>query len=138
MTVFELQKRRSKGVKCVVESNKIWFKRSIDNVDAVVDTQKHSEIPPVIETTDQQTKHEDDCEADVRKLVKKVLDIIKETGRGDDFLSVTKAIESGALPVEKHRTATLSRRRPVFVCPNYSHRYNQVGVDFWTVVKEVV
>ena len=60
-----------------------------------------------VQDIDESTHHEEqtlqndtNCDDDVKNLAVNVIRIISETGRGGDFLSALKAIESGVLPVE--------------------------------------
>ena len=79
-----------------------------------------------------------DCEDDIRDVASKVLEIILETGRGKDFVSVLKCISTGALPVENIALQLfLDIGQFLSVQTVNQLRYSQAGIDFWTVVRKL-
>ena len=134
-TVFSLKQQLDRGFKWVVdiETKSVRYKRAKKDPN-IVDDQDIDEA-----THHEQTLQNDtSCDDDVKNLAVNVIRIISETGRGGDFLSALKAIQSGVLPVENIALQLFLDIGQFLSVQTVNHvRYSQVGIDFWTVVRKL-
>lgn len=131
VTIKQISECLGSGRKCVIDIDnlKIRFKRERGE-----DTEKDVKL---YEQDDQSQEHSilTDKERDV---FIHALHAIKDSGRGDDFISVLDAIANGTIPPH-HISLHLLLDIGNFLSANYINkvRYNAVTMDFWALVQKM-
>ena len=133
--VDAMQNRINQGDKCIIDVTNacIRFKRV-----ATTDVTEGSGEIHVMEQTDKSQGNEDSVDdtddgEPLANVMKKAYDVIKETGRGNDFVSLITAISNGTL--EPHHIALhLLLDIGNFLSHEtvYNMRYTDATMDFWS------
>lgn len=126
-----LYNKLNSGFKYVVDlgGNQIGFKRTerVETESNIDDDQSRCV---------EMVKSNDDDE--IKNTVVNVLRMIDETGRGDDFVSALKSIESGTLPVNNLSLQLFLDIGKFLKSPTINTvRYSQISLNFWTLVHKL-
>ena len=136
INISDIKKRLGEGKKCIidVDHSTIRFKRPKTDCETAFNSKEEEiiNVTPIENNINHPIENSGD--EDTEKF-KKTLEVIKESGRGDDFISVLDGIISGTLDPKNiafHLMLDIGNFLSSETIKNV--RYNTVTMDFWSVV----